>query len=87
MMLTSLVKFSLLFISGIFVPLENLPSYARPISYISPLTYLVDALRQATNSGGFFPVWVDFLALSLFALIFFLSGVTIHKKVLEKRFT
>ncbi len=87
MMLTSLVKFTLLFISGIFIPLENLPWYARTISAISPLTYLVDALRYSTNIQGYFPLWVDFLALLIFSLIFFFAGVAIHKKVLERRFT
>ncbi len=87
MMLSSLVKFTLLFISGIFVPLEKLPLYARAVSAISPLTYLVDALRYSTNLSGYFPLWIDLLALLLFALIFFFSGVTVHKKVLERRFT
>ena len=86
MMLSSLVKFSLLFISGIFVPIERLPPYARPISFISPLTYFVDALRHSTGIGGYFPLWLDFLVLSLFALIFFVLGVEIHRRVLERRF-
>ncbi len=87
MMLSSLVKFTLLFISGIFVPLEKLPWYARAISSISPLTYLVDSLRHSTGMQGYFPLWLDFLALFVFLLIFFFSGVFIHKRVLEKRFT
>ena len=87
MMLSSLVKFTLLFISGIFIPLEKLPWYARAVSAISPLTYLVDSLRYSTNIRGYFPLWLDFLALLIFALLFFFSGVAIHKKVLEKRFT
>ena len=86
MMLSSLVKFSLLFISGIFVPIERLPSYARPISFVSPLTYFVDALRHSTGIGGYFPLWLDFLVLTLFALIFFVLGVEIHRRVLERRF-
>ncbi len=87
MMLSSLVKFTLLFISGIFIPLEKLPWYARAVSAISPLTYLVDSLRYSTNIRGYFPLWLDFLALLIFALLIFFSGVAIHKKVLEKRFT
>ena len=86
MMLSSLVKFSLLFVSGIFVPLDKLPVYARPITYISPLTYLVDSLRYSTGLEGFIPLWIDFLAISLFGIIFFGVGVTVHKRVLEKRF-
>ncbi len=87
MMLSSLVKFTLLFISGIFVPLEKLPWYARFISTISPLTYLVDSLRYSVNMKGYFPLWLDFLLMFIFALLFFFSGVAVHKKMLEKRFT
>ena len=87
MMLSSLVKFTLLFISGIFIPLEKLPWYARAVSSISPLTYLVDALRYSINMQGYFPLWLDILALLIFTLIFFFTGVAIHKRVLEKRFT
>ena len=87
MMLSSLVKFTLLFISGIFVPLEKLPWYARAISAISPLTYLVDSLRYSVDMDGYFPLWLDFLAMFIFALLFFFSGVAIHKRVLERRFT
>ncbi len=86
MMLSSLVKFSLLFISGIFVPLNKLPASVRWVTYISPLTYLVDALRYSTGLQGFIPLWADFLALLLFGLLFFTLGVAVHKKVLERRF-
>ncbi len=87
MMLSSLVKFTLLFISGIFVPLEKLPWYARAVSAISPLTYMVDALRYSVSMHGYFPLWLDLIAMLFFSLIFFFSGVVIHKRVLEKRFT
>ncbi|WP_456366549.1 ABC transporter permease [Thermococcus sp.] len=86
MMLSSLVKFSLLFISGIFVPLEKLPSYGRLVSYISPLTYYVDSLRHSFG-GGYLPLWADFGMLVIFGIAFFFAGVLIHRRVLEERFT
>jgi len=86
MMLSSLVKFSLLFISGIFVSIENLPAYGRWISFISPLTYYVDALRHSLG-GGYLPVWLDLGMLTIFALAFFLTGSWVHRRVLERRFT
>ncbi len=86
MMLSSLVKFSLLFISGIFVPLRSLPPYGRWISLLSPLTYYVDALRHALG-GGYLPLPIDFIMLAFFGLAFFFVGSTIHGRVLERRFT
>ncbi len=86
MMLSSLIKFTLLFISGIFVPISKLPPYARWVSMLSPLTYLVDALRHATYISAFFSVYTDFVLLLFFAILFFVLGVYIHQQVLEKRF-
>ena len=85
MMLSSLLKFTLLFISGIFIPLNKLPWYAVYISALSPLTYFTDILRYSTD-GGFFPLWADYLMLTVFTLFFFYGGVTVHRRVLERRF-
>ncbi|WP_367883612.1 ABC transporter permease [Thermococcus peptonophilus] len=86
MMLSSLVKFSLLFISGIFVPLDKLPAYGRAISLVSPLTYYVDAVKHSLGEG-YLPVWIDLMMLAIFAVAFFLSGSWVHNRVLERRFT
>jgi hypothetical protein len=39
MMLASLIKFPLVFISGIFVPLEQMPFWGLALAVVSPLTY------------------------------------------------
>ncbi|MFW5920087.1 MAG: ABC transporter permease, partial [Halanaeroarchaeum sp.] len=41
MMLATLVKFPVIFVSGIFAPVEDLPAWGQPLAYVSPLTYLV----------------------------------------------
>ena len=46
MMLSSLVKFPLVFISGVFIPLEELQLWGRIAASISPLTYFVDLARH-----------------------------------------
>ncbi len=86
MMISSLVKFSFLFISGIFVPLSRLPLYGRWVSFVSPLTYYVDALRHSLGSG-YLPLWLDFVMLVVFGTAFFLVGTAVHRRVLERRFT
>jgi ABC-2 type transport system permease protein len=87
MMLSSLVKFTLLFISGVFIPLDKLPLYGRIASYISPLTYLVDIMRQSVGYRGFIPLWLDLTSLALFTAIFLYAGITLHKRILPKRFS
>ncbi len=44
--ITSLLNFPMMFLSGIFFPIEVMPDWLRPVVHAIPLTYLGDALRQ-----------------------------------------
>ncbi len=87
MMLSSLVKFPIIFISGIFIPIGNLPSWGWIISHISPLTYLTDLSRWAFGSNeGFWPSPFQNLVILLgFTIGFFSLAVFLHRKTLPKR--
>lgn len=84
-MLSTLVKFPLLFISGVFIPLNSLPAGARAIGFISPLTYFTDIARYATGHGSYLPLYVDFLAIIAFTLLFWIVAVKLHKRTLPMR--
>jgi len=49
MSLTAL-RLPMIFISGVFMPIQDLPVQLRVISYLTPLTYAVDALREAMTA-------------------------------------
>ena len=85
MMLSTLIKFPLIFISGVFVPLSEMGSAVR-ISYISPLTYYVDSVRWSVQGKGFFLPVMDFLILTGFSIAFMVVGIVLHQKNLDKRF-
>ena len=58
-------------LSGIFWPLEAIPSWLRPASYLVPPTYAVDACRSVLLRGwGLEKVWPDIAALVVFAGVF-----------------
>lgn len=84
-MLSTLVKFPLLFISGVFIPLRNLPAAAKAIGFISPLTYFTDIARYATGHGSYLPLYVDFLAIIAFTFVFWVVAVKLHKRTLPMR--
>ena len=84
MMLSSLVRFPLLFISGVFVPLAELDGWGLFFSYLSPLTYLVDIFNACMNGTGLFPLALDILALLLFTFVFLATANLFHKKNLAK---
>lgn len=83
--LSALIKFPLLFISGIFIPLSELPAAARTISLISPLTYFTDIARYSVGQGSVLPLSVDFLALVGFTALFWVIAVKMHNRTLPKR--
>ena len=57
--MTSVVQFPMMFLSGTFFPLEQMPDLLRTIARLIPLTYLSDALRQVMVGGAAFaPLWV-----------------------------
>jgi ABC-2 type transport system permease protein len=71
--LTSVVQFPLMFLSGIFFPIQIMPAFLRPIATVMPLTYLGDALRQVMVGGApFAPLAVDVLVLGGWLLVSFL---------------
>jgi ABC-2 type transport system permease protein len=60
-----------LLVSGVSFPLQQIPSQLRPISYLLPTTYAVDAVRSVALRGeGFGSIWGDILVLCAFAIIF-----------------
>jgi len=85
MMLSSLLKFPLVFISGIFVPLEQMPSWGLALAVCSPLTYFTDLVRYSFTGSHFFGVWIDIAALGVFMVIFTAGTMFLHKRTMPKR--
>ena len=67
--MTSVVQFPLMFLSGTFFPIDEMPEVLRAVARVMPLTYLSDALRQTMVGGAAFsPLWVCFAVLAAFLL-------------------
>ncbi|MCG7843830.1 MAG: ABC transporter permease [Methanomassiliicoccales archaeon] len=79
MMLSSLIRFPLIFISGIFVPLADMTGAFRAITLASPLTYLVDGFNHALMGQGVLPLALDLSVLLVFTIIFLLGANHILK--------
>ncbi len=84
-MISSFVKFPLIFISGVFVPLSELPGFARGICFISPLTYFTDLTRYATGGENYFSIAVDLLAIIGFTVAAWVIAVKLHNRTLPNR--
>ncbi|MBY8982951.1 MAG: ABC transporter permease [Candidatus Lokiarchaeota archaeon] len=84
MMLTILIKFPLIFISPLFIPI-NSSSFA----IISPLTYFADIINVGlgdVSAFGTFGILIDISFLFIFGFFFLFLAFTLHSKTLERRF-
>jgi len=63
-----LILFPSILLSGVFWPIEAVPSLLRPISYFIPLTYAVEGMRSVMIRGwGLGGIWFQLLILIAFA--------------------
>ena len=84
MMLSSLIRFPLIFISGIFIPLGNLQGIGKIATYFSPLTYLVDLFNFSLRGEFYISVMADFIALFSFSVVFLYLANRFLKRNLMK---
>jgi ABC-2 type transport system permease protein len=70
MMLTNLVRLPLIFVSGVFVPLGEMPAWGQWLAPLSPLSYASDLIRIGFGETGHWSAPVDALALGAFAIGF-----------------
>jgi ABC-2 type transport system permease protein len=63
-------------LAGIFWPIEAIPTWLRPLSYLVPPTYAVDASRAVMLKGfGIGKIWIDIIALLAMAAFFLTLAV------------
>ena len=71
------ITMPMMFVSGVFYPIETMPWIFQKLAYIFPLTYVNDALRAVMLKGvGIGAIWVDIAVLLGFTALFFALGVT-----------
>jgi ABC-2 type transport system permease protein len=58
-------------LSGVFWPIQAIPEWLRPVSYVLPTTYAVEAVRSVILRGwGLDKIYPDVIALLIFAGVF-----------------
>jgi ABC-2 type transport system permease protein len=73
-------RFPMIFLCGLFFPINALPVFLQPISYALPLTYGADMLHGAVHGRHVMPVSLDFVILGVFCVgLFLLSLRNIRK--------
>lgn len=81
MTLMNLIRFPILFISGVFVPIEALPAWAKPIAMVSPLTHVVELLRLGISGRSCFAApWVPALIALAFLIVSWLVAGPVFRR-------
>lgn len=79
----NIVSFLMMFVSGIFFPVETMPEWLQPVSNILPLTYFADGLRDSmvyNTSILSTPYWYGFGNMLLWGGIAFIIGSLLYKR-------
>jgi lipooligosaccharide transport system permease protein len=80
----TLVLTPLIFISGVYYPVENLPQWLQFISSILPLASAVDLVRPAVTGQWPNYIWPKLLHLAGFAAIAFYIALVLTRRRFEK---
>jgi len=84
MMLSSLIRLPLIFVSGIFIPLGQMTGWEQALTSLSPLTYLVDLFHAALNGDAVYPPVLDAVLLVLEVLAFIYLAKILQRRNLVK---
>jgi ABC-2 type transport system permease protein len=80
MSMLNLVRLPLIFISGVFIPIESIPSIGQVAAYFSPLTYGNDLIQAAYHGQTHFNPFLDIAMLCIFILIFQIFANQLYRR-------
>jgi ABC-2 type transport system permease protein len=68
-------------LSGVFWPIEAIPEWLQPVSYLLPTTYAVEAVRSVNLRGwGLDKIYPDVVALLIFAGVFLVLATILLRR-------
>jgi ABC-2 type transport system permease protein len=80
MPIIQLIQFPMLFLSGIFFPVDMMPAFMKPVMAAMPLTYLGDALRQImVGATPLYPLYIDVAVLGAWLIVCMLLASWLFK--------
>lgn len=85
MTLSNLVRLPLIFVSGVFVPISQMPEWGQWLSHISPPTYTTELLRAGIGQEVQIGAWWCVIALVGFSIAFWAVSMTLHTRNMSRR--
>lgn len=80
-MLMMTLMFPMMFLSGVFFPIQQMPWYMQDVSKVIPLTYAVDALRRVMVLGASVPdIGTDLIVLVVFGVVMMAIALPVFRR-------
>jgi ABC-2 type transport system permease protein len=84
-MLMMTLMFPMMFLSGVFFPIQQMPWYMQDISKFLPLTYASDALRKVMVLGADIPaISTDLIVLIAFGVVMTAIAVPVFRRMMTR---
>ena len=80
MMPSTLIRWPLMFVSGIFIPLGEMATWTRVLAFISPLTYAQDLINHGVLGNAWLYPWVDLAVLLASGALFLALSMWMHRR-------
>ncbi len=85
MMVMMTLMFPMMFLSGVFFPVQQMPWYMQDISKALPLTYAADALRKVMVLGAGIPqISTELTVLIVFGVVMIAIAVPVFKRAMTR---
>jgi ABC-2 type transport system permease protein len=84
-MLMMTLMFPMMFLSGVFFPIESMPWYMQTVSRFLPLTYAADALRKVMVLGAGIPaISTELIILIAFGIVMTAIAVPVFRRMMTR---
>ena len=74
----------LMFVSGLFIPLDSMPQAGLILAFLSPLTHTLDLIKIGIGKASFFGWNANIGVLCTWIIVFLFVGQMFHKIIMKK---
>jgi ABC-2 type transport system permease protein len=79
------LMFPMMFLSGVFFPIQQMPWYMQDISKVLPLTYAADALRKVMVLGAGIPqISTELIVLIAFGIVMIAIALPVFRRMMTR---
>jgi len=77
-------RIPLMFVSGLFIPLDAMPQAGLILAFLSPLTHTLDLIRTGIGQASFFGLNANIGVLCFWIIVFIFVGQMFHKIIMKR---